>query len=120
MFLVIRTDQKSHQHNGATEIVCSKKNSGSRLYEGFGLFGNEPTIQPGHGICCGIRSFKAFTDFGYAIKVESQVLLQKSKPSKPNMTKKKLKAVKPLRLKKDIRIFQVDKGNYKAVLHKSK
>jgi hypothetical protein len=38
----------------------------------------------------------------------------------PNMTINELNAVKYLRLNKDIRILQVDKGNCKVVLDESK
>jgi hypothetical protein len=38
-------------------------------------------------------------------------MLEKCKSSRPNMTTKELKTVKSLRLNKDIRILQADKGN---------
>jgi DNA topoisomerase VI subunit B len=46
-------------------------------------------------------------------------MLKKSKSSMPNMTKKRLKATKSLRLKKHIRTIQEDKGNC-TVLDESK
>jgi hypothetical protein len=47
-------------------------------------------------------------------------VLEKSKPSLLNMNKKELKAVKYLRLNKEIRILQADKGNCTVVLDESK
>jgi hypothetical protein len=46
-------------------------------------------------------------------------MLEKSKSSRPNMTTKELKAVKSLRLNKDIRILRADKGNCTVVLDES-
>jgi hypothetical protein len=43
-------------------------------------------------------------------------MLEKSKSSTPNMTTKEFKAVKSLRLNKDIRILQADMGNCTVVL----
>ncbi|PNF42699.1 hypothetical protein B7P43_G14177 [Cryptotermes secundus] len=47
-------------------------------------------------------------------------MLEKSKSSRPNITMKELKAVKSLRLNKEIRILQADKGNCTVVLDESK
>jgi hypothetical protein len=47
-------------------------------------------------------------------------MMEKSKSSRPNMTTKKFKAVNPLRLNKDIRILQADKGNCTVVFYESK
>jgi hypothetical protein len=47
-------------------------------------------------------------------------MLEKSKSSRPNMTTKELKAVKFLRLSKDIWILQPDSGNYTVLLGESK
>jgi hypothetical protein len=45
--------------------------------------------------------------------------LEKSKSARPNMSKRKLKAARSLRLNKDSRIFQADKGNCTVVLDES-
>jgi hypothetical protein len=47
-------------------------------------------------------------------------MLEKFKSSRPNMSKKELKAVRFLRLNMDIRILQADKGNCIMVLDKYK
>jgi hypothetical protein len=47
-------------------------------------------------------------------------MLEKSKPSRPNMTKNELKIVKSLRLNRDIRILRADEGNCTVVLGESK
>jgi hypothetical protein len=47
-------------------------------------------------------------------------VLEKSRFSFPNMTKNELKAMKSLRLNKEIRIVQADKGNCTPVLDESK
>jgi hypothetical protein len=46
--------------------------------------------------------------------------LEKSMSSTPNMTTRQLKAVKSLRLNKNIRIHQADKGNCTVVFDESK
>jgi hypothetical protein len=46
-------------------------------------------------------------------------MLEKSKSFIPNMTRKELRAVKSLRLNKDIRILKADKGNSTVVLDES-
>ncbi|PNF20263.1 hypothetical protein B7P43_G15436 [Cryptotermes secundus] len=55
-------------------------------------------------------------EFGWKVRT----MLEKSKFSKPNMTTKELKAVKSLRINKEIRILRVDKGNCTVVLDESK
>jgi hypothetical protein len=47
-------------------------------------------------------------------------MLEKSKSSIPNMTKKELKAMKSLRLNRDIKILQAGKGNCTVVLDECK
>jgi hypothetical protein len=34
---------------------------------GFELFSNESALQPGHGMCCGLRCIEAPTDTGHGI-----------------------------------------------------
>jgi hypothetical protein len=55
-------------------------------------------------------------DFNWEIRS----MLEKSKFSRPNMTAKELKAVRFLRLKKDIRILLADKGNCTVVFEEFK
>jgi hypothetical protein len=50
----------------------------------------------------------------YRWKIRS--VLEKSKPTSPNMTKQEFKALKSLKLNKDIRILQADKGNCTVLL----
>jgi hypothetical protein len=52
---------------------------------------------------------------------KTRSMLEKSKSSSmPNITKKELKAVKSLRLNKDIRILQAEGGNCMVVLDEAK
>jgi hypothetical protein len=46
-------------------------------------------------------------------------MLEKSESSRPNMSKKKLKAMRSLRLNKAIRILQADKYNCTLMLDES-
>jgi hypothetical protein len=55
-------------------------------------------------------------EFGWKIRC----MLEMSKSSMPNMTKEELKIVKLLRLNKDIRILQADKGNCMVEFDESK
>jgi hypothetical protein len=48
---------------------------------------------------------------GMEFRWKNRSMLQEPKSSRPNMTTKELKAVKLLRLKKDIRALQVESGN---------
>jgi hypothetical protein len=65
---------------------------------------------------CGICCFEASTGSGYGIQVEEQVHVREVSSSRPNMSKKELKAVRSLRFNMDIRILQADKGNCTVVL----
>jgi hypothetical protein len=47
---------------------------------------------------------------------QSKILIEKTKSSIPNMTKKELKAMKSLTPNKDITILQADEGNCTVVL----
>jgi hypothetical protein len=46
-------------------------------------------------------------------------MLEKSKPASPNITKQEFRALKSLKLNKDIRILQADKGNCTVMLDES-
>jgi hypothetical protein len=69
-------------------------------------------------IACAVESvipkLRPFSGMEFRWKVRS--MLQKSKSPTSNISKKKLKAVKSLRLNKDIRILPADKGNCSVVL----
>jgi hypothetical protein len=54
------------------------------------------------------------------IRWKIRFMLEKSKSSRPNMTTKELKAVKSLRLNKEIWILQADKGNCTVMFDESK
>jgi hypothetical protein len=56
---------------------------------------------------------------GMEFRWKVRSMLEKSNSSRPNMTTKELKAVKSLRLNKDIRILRADKGNCTVVLDES-
>jgi hypothetical protein len=56
---------------------------------------------------------------GMEFRWKIRSMLGKYKSSRPNMTTKEFRAVKPLRLNKDIKIFQADKGNCTVVLDES-
>ncbi|PNF20184.1 hypothetical protein B7P43_G16972 [Cryptotermes secundus] len=56
---------------------------------------------------------------GMEFRWKVRSMLEKSESSRPNMTTKELKAVKSLRLNKEIRILRADKGNCTVVLDES-
>jgi hypothetical protein len=64
--------------------------------------------------------FGSFWTLGMEFRWKIRSMLEKSKSPMPNMTKMELKAMKSLRLNKDIRILQEDKGNCMVVLDESK
>jgi hypothetical protein len=57
---------------------------------------------------------------GMEFRWKIRSMLERSKSSRTNLTTKELKAVKSLRLNKDIRILQADSGNCVVVLDESK
>jgi hypothetical protein len=57
---------------------------------------------------------------GMEFRWKMRSMLEKSKSSMSNMTKKKLKAIKSLRLNKDTRILHSDEGNCMVVLDEVK
>jgi hypothetical protein len=56
---------------------------------------------------------------GMEFRWKIRSMLEKSKPASPNMTKQEFRALKSLKLNKDIRILQADKGNCTVVLDES-
>jgi hypothetical protein len=56
---------------------------------------------------------------GMEFRWKIRSMLKKCKSSRPNMTTKELRAVKSLRLNKNIRILQADKGNCTVVMDES-
>jgi hypothetical protein len=73
-------------------------------------------MQPGHVLCCETVVSKLPQTLGMEFRWKIRPMLKKSKSSRPNMSKKELKAVRSLRLNKDIRITEADKGNCTVVL----
>jgi hypothetical protein len=69
-------------------------------------------------MACAVESVvqKLPQNVGMEFRWKISSMLGNSKPSLPNMNKKELKAVKFLRLNKEIRILQADKGNCTVVL----
>jgi hypothetical protein len=64
-------------------------------------------------IACGVESVvpKLTHVLGMEFRWKIRSMLENSKPSVPNMAKNELRATKSLKLNKDIRILQADKGN---------
>jgi hypothetical protein len=72
-------------------------------------------------IVCAVDSvLKLPQTLGMECRWRIRSMLEKSKSSILNLTKKELKAVKSLRLNRDIRTQQADKGNCTVVLDESK
>jgi hypothetical protein len=71
---------------------------------------------------CAVESIvsKLPETLGIEFQWKIRCMLEKSKSSRPNMTTKELKAIRCLRLKKDIKILQADKGSCTVVLDESK
>jgi hypothetical protein len=73
-------------------------------------------------MACGVESAvaKLTQPLGIEFRWIIRFMLEKSKSSRPNTTTKELKAVKSLRLNKDIRILEADKGNCTVVFDEIK
>jgi hypothetical protein len=73
-------------------------------------------------MACAVESVvsKLPQTLGIEFRWKVRTMLQKSKTSTHNISKKELKAVKSLKLNKDTRILPADKGNCTAVLDESK
>jgi hypothetical protein len=73
-------------------------------------------------MACAVESVvsKIPQTLGMEFRWKIRSMLEKSKSSRRNMTTKELKAVKSLRLNKEIRILRVGKGNCTVVLEESK
>jgi hypothetical protein len=73
-------------------------------------------------MACAVESVvsKLQQTLGMEFRWKIRSMLQKSKSSTSNMSKKEMKAVKSLMLNQDIRIIPADKGNCTVVLDESK
>jgi hypothetical protein len=73
-------------------------------------------------VACAVESviFQLPQSLSMEFRWKIRSMIEKSKFSRPSMTTKELKTVKSLRLDKDIRILQADKGNCTLVLDESK
>jgi hypothetical protein len=72
-------------------------------------------------MACAVESIvsKLPQTLGMESRWKIRSMLEKSKSSRPNMTTKELTAIKSLRLNKDIRILQANKGNCTVVFDES-
>jgi hypothetical protein len=68
-------------------------------------------------IACAVESVASNLPQILGMEFEWKIILEESKPSRPDKSKMNMKAMRSLRLNKDIRIPQADKGNCIVMLN---